>query len=147
MKIFKNIYKNILDEMNPAPPEMGGIIGGINDCVTHFYVDKRITANKYCSYSPDVCKFNELIQSWQEKSITFMGVFHSHFYDVSTLSKADLEYIEKIMCAMPETVEYLYFPIVVFPQREMVIYKAKIVDTRLCITKENIIKEEQKNEE
>lgn len=53
-----------------------------------------------------------------------MGVFHTHFYGVNTLSEGDRAYIKQIMAAMPDGLECLYFPLIVFPDKEMIVYQA-----------------------
>ncbi len=65
-----------------------------------------------------------------------MGIFHTHFANVSTLSCADIVYIENIMRAMPETVQHLYFPLYLLPSRELVCYQACLKEGLLKITQE-----------
>ena len=75
-----------------------------------------------CRYTPNVNLMNKRIDEWRENGIDFYGMFHSHFYNVPTLSKGDISYIKLIMNSMPEGVNKLYFPIVVFPKKEIVSY-------------------------
>lgn len=59
------------------------------------------------------------------QGIHFIGLLHSHFAGVKTLSHADINYIQTIMTQMPDEVSVLYFPLFVFPQRELIAYKAQ----------------------
>ena len=43
------------------------------------------------------------------------------------------------MQAMPAQIEYLYFPIFVLPERELVSYKAKKTGTKINIIREETI--------
>jgi len=60
---------------------------------------------------------------------------------VETLSAGDIFYIEQIMKSMSESIKKLYFPLVVLPQREMVVYVAVKEKEEICIQKETIIVE------
>ncbi len=139
MKITCNVYNKIILSQRDTPPETGGILGGINGTVTAAELDKGMQTREGCCYSPNVKAINETIKSWQQDNILFMGIFHTHFFGVKTLSLADKSYIEKIMKNMPSFIEGLYFPLIVMPQKEMIVYKATTNKERLTFEAENIV--------
>lgn len=141
MKITRHSFE-IMDKMISAePPESGGILGSSDGkCITDVILDKTDqTASKCCRYEPNVDYLNECIAEWLDRNISFKGIFHTHFAGVATLSDADIQYIESIMQAMPAQIEYLYFPIFVLPERELVSYKAKKTGTKINIIREETI--------
>lgn len=141
MIIEKKIYSSILNKMPIAPPEIGGIIGGKNEVISAYQIDKG-TILGGCSYKPDVNRLNMVIEKWRMEGIRFYGVFHTHFFDVKTLSKGDIYYINKIMNVMPASIKELYFPIVVMPVKQMVSYKA-VRDEKILIIEEIVEFEDQ----
>lgn len=136
MRIKSKLYNLILDAMPDTPPEIGGIIGGKNGIITACQLDNGI-ASGGCSYRPDVNKLNMVIEKWEAEGIKFYGLLHTHFFDVKTLSEGDIHYIKIIMEAMPDIVKELYFPIVVMPSKQMVLYKA-VKGEKIIINKENV---------
>lgn len=123
MIVWKNIYEEILLKTPSHMPETGGIIGGRNGVVTEVIFDNgKVNDGCKCRYTPNVNLMNKCIAEWREHGIDFYGMFHSHFYDVPSLSNGDISYIKMIMNSMPEEVSKLYFPIVVFPKKEIVSY-------------------------
>ena len=122
------------------PPESGGILGSIDDnIITEILKDKvKVSSNKICCYEPNVCFLNQQIAKWSTKGISFKGIFHTHFVGVSTLSLADKKYIHKIMKNMPTQIKYLYFPIFVLPNRELVCYKAEKFKNEINIFPEDV---------
>ena len=133
MKILGDVYQNICNSVSDTPPETGGILGGSNNVVTEYSLDNGVESGSQCSYTPNVEKLNKVIAEWQNQRIEFMGIYHTHYFGVSTLSDADKQYILAIMQAMPDYVKELYFPLVVMPQREMIVYKATYIKERLTI--------------
>ena len=127
MKVKKSVLDKINSNILDMPPEIGGIIGSHDsNLVDEIVIDQLNQANvRPCSYYPNVDFLNQTIEGWQENNINFMGVFHTHFVGVKTLSCGDKKYIDAIMKSMPPYIEYLYFPIFVLPDRELVCYKAK----------------------
>lgn len=116
------------------PPEVGGILGkDSNDIISEVYFDKGKNNGKQCSYVPDTDILNQQILEWKRKNIAFAGIFHTHFFGVETLSEGDIKYINKIMLAMPKQVKYLWFPIVVLPQRKIIAYIAHRENTNVII--------------
>ena len=131
MIIYKSAYNIINNLITDEPPETGGILGS-NDgnIITNVIVDRNMEASiKRCIYSPNVDFLNECIATWAEENIVFMGIFHTHFMGVETLSDADKKYIHEIMEAMPKEIESLFFPVFVLPNRILACYKVE----RRCI--------------
>lgn len=126
MKIKEYVIKIINSSIDGEPPETGGILGSSDGkIVTEVIMDKKSKDIKHaCSYSPNVDFLNLCIDSWLSAGKLFMGIFHTHFAGVKTLSCADKKYIADIMNAMPQEINTLYFPIFVLPDRELVCYKA-----------------------
>ncbi len=141
MEITKASFDLINKMISGEPPETGGIVGSKDDhCITDVVLDKpNCSPERYCRYEPDVDYLNECIADWTDKGIYFKGIFHTHFAGVISLSDADTRYINKIMRAMPAQIEYLYFPVFVFPQRELICYKAEKTGTKINITYEDTI--------
>ena len=125
-----NILKSILNELDlritDVPPEIGGILGCRNgeDVISEVVFDRQSDGYS-CGYRPNVEFFNQVIEEWTNRDIAFVGLFHTHFFGVKTLSAADEEYIRTIICAMPSDVERLYFPIFVLPDRTLIAYLAE----------------------
>lgn len=139
MIIGNKTYQEIISIQNNMPPETGGILGGTDGCVTTIAYDCGKIGTKKCSYTPDVDMLNQTINEWQDRGIDFMGIFHSHFFGVKTLSEGDKRYILHIMRNMPKSVSFLYFPLIVMPERVMVVFKAEFVKDHLVIVKDGII--------
>ena len=139
MRICRDIYNNILISVNEIPPESGGILGERDKIVQFVEYDEGVKNEKMCSYSPNVEKLNLVIQDWQRKGIMFCGIFHTHFFGVETLSEGDILYIKSIMKQMPLEIKKLFFPIVVLPQREMIVYVVNREQEQLIIKKDTIL--------
>lgn len=127
MKISKNALQALNEFITGQPPETGGILGSNdNEIITTVILDRVVEAStRHCSYTPNVNFLNDCIDNWMHKNIKFMGVFHTHFMGVKTLSKADKQYIYRIMEVMPNDLTFLYFPVFVLPDRKLSCYKAK----------------------
>jgi len=138
MIISKSTLLELLRQLPEAPPEIGGILGGKSGVVCTAAIDTGIDAGRACSYTPDVEKLNKVIAEWQENGIEFAGIFHMHFFGVRSLSKEDVTYIAAIMESMPKCVELLYFPVIVMPAEEVVVYKAQFKDGQLTIVEEKL---------
>ena len=124
MKIGKHIFSEIVNIKTDISVEIGGILGGDGDVVRIHYLDRGLQSGRVCSYTPDVTLLNAIIAEWQANDIQFMGIYHTHFHDVQTLSEGDIRYIHKIMKNMPDILEKLYFPIVTLPGRNVISYVA-----------------------
>lgn len=120
MNVLKKVYMGIVSSQNMVPPESGGIIGSKDGIVTVYVNDKGVQNETImCGYFPDVNFLNEIILEWQNNGIKFMGIYHTHFFGVNTLSDGDKEYIQNIMKSMPKGM-ILYFPIVLMPEKTIV---------------------------
>lgn len=140
MQIYREIYENIISNLPERPPEIGGILGKNSDNIICKTVVDRGMENRFkqCSYVPNVDKLNGQIKDWEKQDIEFVGIFHTHFWGVETLSYGDKKYIIEIMSTMPKEIKYLYFPIVVIPERKIVPYIAYIENEKVTIKGENI---------
>lgn len=125
LKIQKDIYNQMVSTCPPLPPETGGILGGNNGIITHYFADIGSGGNAYDQYVPNVDYLNAKIEEWCILGISFYGIYHSHFPNGDALSTADIVYIERIMRAVGDAVKLLYFPIVL-PKDKMVAYRAEI---------------------
>lgn len=137
MYIKKVIYDKILNSITPAPPEMGGIIGGTYNVITEFESDKGVNCYPGC-YTPDTKKLNGVIQRWEKAKVQFYGIFHSHLHNQETLSEEDLKYIKRILSSMPDRIAYLYFPLIM-DGNKIVPYRANITTYGLEVIRERII--------
>jgi len=137
MIIKSNIYHEILN-MPAVPPETGGIIGMQNDIVTSFVFDKGKTNYQKAMYTPNIYFINNQINKWRNYNIIFCGIVHTHPSNQNFLSKDDINYIKKIINSMPETIPYLYFPIII-PQKKMLSYIAKSNKCKVEIYADEII--------
>lgn len=130
----REIFDEIVNVAIDAPPEIGGIIGGDNNVVKTHYMDMGVSSLKACSYTPNVSLLNGIISEWSVEGIQFMGIYHTHFFEVRSLSEGDIRYIRNILLGMPDEIDSLYFPLVVFPSRTMVCFKAikKLDSIEIC---------------
>ncbi len=138
MVIAKDVYERIVNRQTNAPPETGGILGGSSGVITNEHFDPGMQSERMCSYIPNVKTLNDVIKQWQQEGVLFMGIYHTHFWGVSTLSCGDTSYMERILRCMPSQIAYLYFPILVMPDRELVCYKASIKEDKLAVETESI---------
>lgn len=136
------ILKSVIAAMDAAvqPYEIGGILGmRKGDVIDEVAMDVISSIPvRQCSYTPNVNYLNQVLEQWQKNEIIFRGIFHIHFAGVRTLSEGDRKYIEAIMQAMPEDIDYLYFPIFVLPKRELVCYKAVFINGCIDIRDEKV---------
>jgi len=137
--ISKEAYHKMVDSIKSIPPEEGGILGSVSGVIKFIELDKGVNSPKACSYSPDVSHLNSIISKWEKANISFQGIFHSHFFGIDTLSKGDIRYIETIMKSMPKTIDNLLFPIVVMPEKKLVVYCAYKIDGSIKIKRDRLI--------
>ncbi len=138
MRIFENTYRNLMNAMPDAPPELGGILGGNHSVICAYMIDTGTGKGCGCSYAPDVEMLNAEIKEWQKRGIAFQGMFHTHFFGVRTLSDGDIAYITAIMQTMPQSLSELHFPVVVLPDREMTSYLAVRSGNEVTIREETV---------
>ena len=135
MKLLREIFNEILCTCPDVPPETGGILGSQNGLVVDFLFDKGIIHDFPDQYVPDINRLNKKIENWINAGIEFCGIFHTHFPHGKELSEADKRYITEILKSVPQ--KMLYFPIV-FPNKEMIVWKAEIIHDQLILSHESI---------
>ena len=139
MTIDQHTYNTLCNTFAPVPPEAGGILGSRNGCICAFVYDPGTPDISRNCYTPDVDFLNSVIEQWQEEGITFCGIVHSHPAGHRKLSNVDLAYIQTIMNCMPESVQELFFPIVI-PGEGIFPYLARrgsaVASDKITITKE-----------
>jgi hypothetical protein len=135
MLLKKYVYTQLLN-CSAVPPETGGILGMTDNIIDVVAFDNGISTNS-CIYSPDISVLNNIISKWEEEGIIFSGMFHTHILKWSELSINDKKYIERILIAMPITINELYFPLV-FPNNFIKGYVAYKIDNKVCISEDDI---------
>lgn len=139
LKIKRNILSEIGSNTENIHFETGGILGSKdNEAITDIVFDLGINQNHPCSYTPDTDYLNDVIMQWENDSIMFCGIFHTHFCNVKSLSNGDKRYIYEILKSMLPDVKSLYFPIYILPDKELVPYLAYIDNDNLGIKEELI---------
>ena len=134
MTIKKEIHDSLVEHCPPVLPETGGLIGGRNDIVTTFMLDRP---GAHGRYAPDVNRLNKTIAEWQERGISFYGLWHSHCTGGEELSTPDVIYIKKIMQAMPGSITQLYFPLV-FPGDKLLPFVATRSSDNVHVEKDSL---------
>ena len=144
MKISKKILESFNSCILDKPPEIGGILGSHdNEVIDELVMDEPNPHTiKNCSYTPNISFLNQNIELWQSNNINFKGLFHTHYYGIKTLSCGDRKYIAEIMNSLPKSIKYLYFPVFVLPNRELICYKAVRENDTVFIEEEPLIIEE-----
>ena len=134
MKITQKAIAVIRSSVTNLSFETGGIMGSQDGLLVTDIIMDDPTHNKYrCCYAPNVNFLNQCIADWNQQNKYFMGMFHTHFFNVTTLSGEDIRYINAIMNAMPKEVDRLFFPIYTLPKHEMICYKATRESNRISI--------------
>lgn len=135
MRIKSEIFNSIILDFPNIPIEAGGILGGTSGAITKYILDSG--KGEYGKYTPNTKMINKIIFDWAEKGIEFYGICHSHYPTGEKLSSADIEYIKRIMIALSDLYDYLYFPIVI-PQKKIIPYKAEIANNNILISKDKL---------
>lgn len=138
MKIEKEILQAIISKMPNVPPEAGGIIGGREECIRIWEYDEG-KQKCGCIYEPNVEYLNAVIEEWNAKGYSFMGIFHVHFGGAANLSAGDIEYIKKIMRAMSPMITRLYFPIVLKPENVVYFYLVHMNENKLEVIRDEVL--------
>lgn len=134
----KRLLEDILAHIPEILPETGGILGGNQGIIKVYLQDEGMPSRYGCSYAPNTERLNKEIEKWKRDKISFMGIFHTHFHGVRTLSAGDKAYIASIMNEIPSCITKLYFPIIVFPQKEIVAYAAIRNNGKITIMEDTI---------
>ena len=139
MTIDQHTYNTLCNIFAPVPPEAGGILGSKDNCICAFVYDPGTPDTTLNCYTPDVDFLNGVIEQWQNQGISFCGLVHSHPSGHQRLSNIDLSYIQTIMGCMPESVQELFFPVVI-PGEGIFPYLARrgsaVASDKITITKE-----------
>lgn len=138
MLIKKEVYNQILYHFRNSKREYGGIIGGFNDIVTTFEFDNGLYNENSGCYIPNTKLLNQCIEEWYSKNISFYGIIHNHLTQYASLSNDDFKYIKKIMLSMPQSIDKLYFPIVL-PKHTINSFKAIRKENEISIVSDDII--------
>lgn len=114
MKLTEAAYTALLCGFPAVPPEAGALLGSGDggNTITEVFLDLGHPQYDRAVYRPDTVRLNRALQDFARRGIRFCGIAHSHPPGQESLSQADLRYIERVMAAMPEEIERLYFPIV-----------------------------------
>ncbi len=137
MIIKEPVYFRIMHMYPIVPPENGGIIGGIGGVVDTYFHDPYKNSLKNAIYEPNTALLNEIICTWDQMKIDFMGVVHSHQYGQYSLSAGDIEYINAIMQSIPNKIDHLLFPIII-PNDKIYSYVAKRTGTEIKIESDTV---------
>ena len=134
MKITQNAFSLLCLCTKHSTAETGGIMGSLDgNHISEIIPDIPTSHRHRCCYTPNVTFLNRCIAEWQQSNIHFMGLFHTHFFNIKTLSQADLDYIKAIMADMPNSIQTLYFPIFILPNQELVSYRAERISHEIII--------------
>ena len=138
MRITERVYTELLNTIEAAPPEHGGLLGGRSGIVDHMILDLGIVNNDCNMYRPDVRKLNVVLREWAAEGIALYGIFHTHpnAPRFELLSGADMNYIRKIM--QHTGMQELYFPIVI-PKVKVVPYAARQQSGYISIEKAELV--------
>lgn len=117
MEIRHQFYQKLLHAFPAVPPEAGAILGGQNGTITHFAYDSGILCYESAIYTPSTDRLNRVIQEWAGQDISFYGIAHSHPPGQVELSISDMAYIMRIMDHMPDSIQTLFFPLVIPGER------------------------------
>ena len=136
--IKDTIYYQIMCNTPSVPPESGGILGSVNDIITNYIPDSGLHDGNIGKYIPSIPYLNEQIRLWYDQNIKFCGIYHTHFEGDIKLSGGDILYINNILKQFQPYMDNLLFPLV-FPQKEIIFYSAKLQNGIVKIYDENVI--------
>lgn len=136
MIIQKAIYDRLIS-CPQVPPEVGGILGMQNGIVNTILIDKGESSDNGGTYTPNIALLNRTIKAWNEISVCFAGVFHTHAEQWGCLSSDDIIYIKQILLSMPTGIDQLLFPLV-FPGKNIKVYAAKRMYSEVYIYESDI---------
>ena len=107
--ITEDVYQQIVKTIGSLKPEKGGMLGSRDGVVIDSFVFDKNANTGTAEYSPNTNFLNRVLENeWAD--IDFRGFVHSHPFNGSVLSSADIEYAIRIMKAtsLPE----LFMPLV-----------------------------------
>lgn len=119
VQMSQETFDGIIEAIGTQEPEQGGALGmDKNGVVTHFYHDEDASVSG-CTYTPSNKEITQVIQRWEQDGIRFCGMIHSHPGTAGVPSPGDMEYAERILAAMPETLAgTMHMPIVTVDPEE-----------------------------
>ena len=138
VKIQSEVYNGILNTTPFPSRETGGILGCLNGVVTSYIPDNGMDDGKIGKYVPSIPYLNEQIRLWYDQNIMFCGIYHTHFEGDIKLSGGDILYINNILKRFQPYKDNLLFPLV-FPQKEIIFYGAKLQNGIVKIYDEDVI--------
>lgn len=96
MLISKEAYNKLIN-CPKVPPEVGGILMGIDSKVDTVILDEGIKTahDPAIKYIPNVKNLNKWILTLNKQGKEFLGIFHTHAHQWTTLSNADIYYYRK----------------------------------------------------
>ncbi len=134
IQIKKEIYKKLIN-ISITEFEIGGIIGEKDNIICNVYFDKSTPNYNMGIYKANTEYLNKKIDEWQNNSINFCGIFHTHTDKSKSLSKGDIKTINTIMNNMPSDISKLYFPLIL-PKNNLYLYSAEIKNNTVKIYSE-----------
>lgn len=96
VKITKSAYETLL-ALSRFPPEVGAVIGGTSDTISHVWFDVRAGIGN-AVYQPTAIDVETTVACWRKSNINFQGFIHSHHSIASpSLSSRDIFSAQRIM--------------------------------------------------
>ena len=141
MIIIREVYDYIINNVPDSKFECGGILGLNSEKIAvsiQLDMGLHFRGMKICNYYPDVTMLNQCILEWSKKDIVFGGIFHTHFSEIASFSEGDLEYIKKILLAMPKGIDTIYFPIFLLPVKKLIPFKVNLLDEILEVNEDTL---------
>lgn len=130
MKLTQELYKQIIDVVSPFEQEVGILLGGNDDTVTVFCLDKGQNPS-IGQYTPDVDAVERVTSVWAADGIRFLGLAHTHREQSTGLSAGDIRYIRAVMQALQGATDHLYFPVI--SGGRMTVHKATWIENQVII--------------
>jgi len=138
MKIKSDVLEKIISLYPIVPPENGGVLGGINGVICEYYHDGFNDITDAAMYVPNVKLLNNVIDEWNKIGVEFVGLIHSHISDNESLSGGDKEYIREVFKVMPDTINMLFFPVMLPKYKTIIPYIAKRESGNIRFIKDEI---------
>ena len=105
----EEVYQQILETIGTLKPEKGGMLGSTDGKIIDSFVFDKNANTGTAEYSPNTKFLNRVLEAeWSD--VAFKGFVHSHPFNGSELSSADIEYAMRIMRAV--SLQELFMPLV-----------------------------------
>lgn len=146
MKISKSVYEQIIS-LPETNIENAYLLGSTKPDIIDVLENTESVSGKgtKVSFVPNVKKWNKLIETWSKNGISFAGILHTHYYGVENLSCDDIKYIDAITMDIQDGHRKICFPVLVFPEKKLVLYLADRKSGKLTINKEKYFIREVKD--